>query len=118
MNGNAPIPKRSAAVSLVDCETPAPIAVNKIMKWTKPAKVACLETISEDKEEGECEDVFADINIDDLMGEEVDEKPKKKKEKGKKAKKKAEAYNMTGKAAKIMAAEDPDVVMIDVPKHK
>ena len=79
---------------------------------------SCLETISEDKEEGECEDAFAVINIDDLMGEEVNEKPKKKKEKGKKAKKKAEAYNVTGKAAKFMAAEDPDVVMIDVPKHK
>ena len=119
MNGNASIPKKSMAMSLVDCVEPAPIEVNKIMKWAKPvkilpskARIAALETI----EEGECVD--EDINIDDLMGDEVKEKPKNKKEKGKKAKKKAEAYNVTGKAAKIMAAEDPDVVMIDVPKHK
>ena len=130
MKGSAPIPKKTMAVSLVDCDVPSPISVNKIARWTKPseckpvkilpskarearlAKIASLETI----EEGECVD--EDIDIEDLMGVEVEEKPRKKSEKGKKAKKKAEVFNVDGKAGKIMAAEEPDVVMIDVPKHK
>ena len=32
MNNNAPIPRRATTVSLVDCETPSPVIINKITK--------------------------------------------------------------------------------------